>query len=262
MKHAKKVWHTSIISHEDPVLELNKHLKMYRATPHPTTGKSPAELLFTRKYRIKLPDIRTNPAVERSDIQQDRKVKAKQKMYKDAKATVRPHNIKEGDTILLQRKSTKSDSPYDPQPFIAEEVHGTQIIGRRGEETKVRDSQKWKRVELRAAQQFSRKREKEDDPDIGLPATYKGTLDEHRGDQGQAGEHHQAQLQGQEGPQGQVQRGGSRERWSFSPPAIWPPASWTERPRRPLTRSITTRRQENRERVQHRAEDRTRQGWI
>ena len=49
MKHAKKVWHTSIISHKDPTLELNKHLKMYRATPHPTTGKSPAELLFARK---------------------------------------------------------------------------------------------------------------------------------------------------------------------------------------------------------------------
>ena len=38
MKHAKKVWHTSIISHKEPTLELNKHLKMYRATPHPTTG--------------------------------------------------------------------------------------------------------------------------------------------------------------------------------------------------------------------------------
>ena len=129
-------------------------------------------------------------------------------------------------------------------------------MGRRGEETKVRDSQKWKRVELRAAQQFSRKREKDDDLDIRLPVTYKGTRDEYRGDQGQAGEHQPAQLQGQERPQGQVQRGGSRERWSFSPPATWPPASWTERPRRPLTRSITTRRQENRERVQHRAEDR------
>ena len=258
MKHTKKVWHTSIISHKDPTMELNKHLKMYRATPHPTTGKSPAELLFARKYRTKLPDIRTNPAVERPDIQQarqqDRKVKAKQKMYKDAKATVRPHNIKEGDTILLQRKSTKSKSPYDPQPFTAEKVHGTQVIGRRGEETKVRDSQKWKRVELRTAQQFSRKRETEGDPDIGLPATYKGTQEEHRGDQGQAGDHHQAPQQGQEGPQAQAQGGGSRERWSFSPPT-----TWTERPRRPLTRSVTTRRQETRERVQHRAEDRDRQ---
>ena len=49
-------------------------------------------------------------------------MKAKEKMYKDAKANVKPHNIKEGDTILLQRKSTKSKSPYNPQPFTAEEV--------------------------------------------------------------------------------------------------------------------------------------------
>ena len=214
-------------------------------------------MLFARKYRTKLPDIRTNPAVERLNIQQarqqDRKVKATQKMYKDAKATVRPHNIKEGDTILLQRKSTKSKSLYDPQPFTAEKVHGTQVIGRRGEEIKVRDRQKWKRVQLRAAQQFSRKRETEGDPDIGLPATYEGTQEGHRGDQGQAGDHQQPQ-QGQEGPQAQEQGGGSRERWSFSPPL-----TWTERPRRPLTRSVTTRRQETRERAQTRAEDRSRQ---
>ena len=67
MKHAKKVWHTSIISNKDPTLQLHKHLKMYRAAPHPTTGKSPAELLFARKFRTKLPDIRTNPV--RQDIQ-------------------------------------------------------------------------------------------------------------------------------------------------------------------------------------------------
>ena len=78
---------------------------------------------------------------------------------------------RKGDTILLQRKSIKSKSPYDPQPFTAEKVHGTQVNRRRGEEIKVRDSQKWKRVELRAAQQFSRNREKEGNPDIGLPAT-------------------------------------------------------------------------------------------
>ena len=110
-------------------------------------------------------------------------------------------------------------------------------------------SQNWKRVE------FSRKRETEGDPTLDChPATYKGTQEEHRGDQGQAGDHHQAPQQGQEGPQAQAQGGGSRERWSFSPPT-----TWTERPRRPLTRSVTTRRQETRERVQHRAEDRDRQ---
>ena len=75
-------------------------------------------------------------------------------MYKDKKSYVRPHNIKEGDTILLERKVTKANSPYDPWPYTAEAVHGTQIVGRRGEERKVLDSQRWKRVEIRPAQQF------------------------------------------------------------------------------------------------------------
>ena len=57
--------------------------------------------------------------------EEDTQVKSKQKMHKDAKATVKPHNIKEGDTFLLLRKSTKSKSPA---------AHGTRIKGRRGEE--------------------------------------------------------------------------------------------------------------------------------
>ena len=118
----------------------------------------------------------------------------------------------------------------------------------------MRDSQKWKKVELRAAQRFSRKKEEYEDPDIGLPAAYERTQAEHSGDQGQGGGHQQAVQQGQEGPQGQARRGVGRERRSYSPPA-----SGTERPRRPLTRSITIRRQVTRERVQHRAEGRARQ---
>ena len=58
-----------------------------------------------------------------------------------------------GDTILLERKTTKANSPYDPQPYTAEAVHGTQIVGRRGEERKVRYSQKWKWMEIRPVQQ-------------------------------------------------------------------------------------------------------------
>ena len=149
---------------------------MYRAAPHPTTGRSPAELLFARKFRTKLPDIRKD--TEREDIrqarEQDRKEKARQKMYKDSKSYVRPHNIKEGDTILLERKATKANSPYDPRPYTAEAVHGTQIVGRRGEERKVRDSQRWKRVEIRPAQEFSRTSQESggEDPDIGLPVTH------------------------------------------------------------------------------------------
>ena len=37
--------------------ELNIYLAAYRALPHPTTGVSPAELLFGRKIRTKLPEL-------------------------------------------------------------------------------------------------------------------------------------------------------------------------------------------------------------
>lgn len=39
MKHIQKIWHTCSVSKKDPIAEINKHLQMFRATPHPTTGK-------------------------------------------------------------------------------------------------------------------------------------------------------------------------------------------------------------------------------
>ena len=40
--------------------KLNAYLLMYRSTPHSTTGVSPAELLFNRKIRTKLPELDSN----------------------------------------------------------------------------------------------------------------------------------------------------------------------------------------------------------
>ena len=42
MKHCQKVWHTSYVGGKNSAAELNKHFRMYRATPHPTTVKSPS----------------------------------------------------------------------------------------------------------------------------------------------------------------------------------------------------------------------------
>ena len=38
--------------------EVRKYLVAYRSTPYTTTGVSPAELLFGRKMRTKLPELR------------------------------------------------------------------------------------------------------------------------------------------------------------------------------------------------------------
>ena len=91
-------------------------------------------------------------AVGREDIQQarekDKLRKDKMKEYRDAGRNVRPHNIQQGDLILLKRKTTKHSSMYDPDPYLAVKVEGTQITGiREGHRDKTRDAQRWKRYE-------------------------------------------------------------------------------------------------------------------
>ena len=148
MKHLKKIWHVSYVEGKDPIIELNKHLRQVRVTPHPTTGMSPAELLFNRSYRDKLPDMRPNLVTNRSDIvearEKDKREKERMKKYKDANRNVKAHNIKVGDKVLLERKSTKRKSSYDPDPYEVVEVSGTQIKAKRGRSAKLRDAQKWK----------------------------------------------------------------------------------------------------------------------
>ena len=67
MKHCKNVWHTAIIGNKDPKMQLQRHLKMYRVTPHLTTGRIPAELLFARKLRTKLPNVRKDTEREEQE---------------------------------------------------------------------------------------------------------------------------------------------------------------------------------------------------
>ena len=174
MKHLKKVWHTSYAQHRDPILDLNRHLRSVRATPHPTTGAIPAELLFGRKFRTVLPDLRPDPAATRPDTLQARKnddtEQLKMKLSKDKPAYVKPHAIQVGDQVLLKQTSTKRDPPYDPEPYTVVDVHGTQITGDRSGRTKTRDSQRWKKVDSSRPPVLPRSASVEhSEADIGVP---------------------------------------------------------------------------------------------
>ena len=85
MKKIQKIWHTAHVERKNPKAELNKMLQQYRATPHPTTGQAPAELLFGRKFRTRLPQ--SSGTSERKDIlaarERENKIKQKQKAAKD-----------------------------------------------------------------------------------------------------------------------------------------------------------------------------------
>ena len=171
MKHLKKVFHTATVAGEDLILALHNHLLSFRATPHPTTGKSPAELLYGRKFYTTLPDLRTDPASGRKDIvealAEDEAQKCKMKAYKDRSRNVKPHNISKGDKVLLKRKTTKSKSPYDPNPYLVTNVWGTQIEGERDGKIKTRDAQRWKKLLVDNRPRRQLRQNKVYDADVG-----------------------------------------------------------------------------------------------
>ena len=98
MRHLKKIIHTVGVEREDPYLRLNNYLMQFRATPHCTMKKCLAELLFSRKFNSKLPDMRTNPAKARRDImeakKEDKLAKDRMKNYKDTSRPVRDQTLR------------------------------------------------------------------------------------------------------------------------------------------------------------------------
>jgi hypothetical protein len=267
MKHLGKIWHTSIIDKKDPYMEINKHLRVTRATPHISTGKSPAELLFGRKYITRLPDIRVDQALGRQDIQEalevDRKAKERQKKYKDQKRYVGDHNIRMGDKVLLERKVTKSNSPYDPIPYTVTQTHGTQITATREGAVRTRDAQKFKKVVLVQKRDYDairRERNKVTREEDYLEIGGSGQREQDRSqvlppvtgaEAGNPGQRDEGGAAGAEVQQGAQEAGGQarqpvREEWSFQPPQAWsPPAR-----RQPTTRSMSARRERDRRRYQ------------
>ena len=182
MKYLKKIFHMAEVVYQDPFFKINDYLLLHRATPHPTTKKSPAELLFNRKFVTTLPDIRHNPAASREDIIEARDNDRQKKMRdtKDKKATVKEHAIMVGDKVLLRRKTTKHTSGYDPEAYTVTGVYGTQVEAERDGVKKVRDSQKWKRVTILQPRSYGReatqvqKSTYQNDPDIGAGTAREG----------------------------------------------------------------------------------------
>ena len=77
--------------------ELRKYLTAYRSFPHNTTGRSPAELLFNRKVKGKIPAFRIDHAYDHEVHDRDAEQKAKSKAYADIHCRASPSSIDLGD---------------------------------------------------------------------------------------------------------------------------------------------------------------------
>ena len=109
--------------------ELRKYVAKYRGIDHNTTGRSPAELLFNRKVRGKLPDIssghRENLEVQDRDAEQ----KGKSKIYTDERRNAKYSDVQVGDEVLVrQNKTNKLDTNFNATPHTVVSKAGNSLV--------------------------------------------------------------------------------------------------------------------------------------
>jgi hypothetical protein len=108
--------------------EMYKFLRNYRATPHVTTGRPPAELLFGSNIKVLLPELFIR--VEDKELRtRDAEQKQQQKQYADARNCVRSNiPLHVGDTVLMKQTKTDKLCPaYNPAPMSVVQVKGSMI---------------------------------------------------------------------------------------------------------------------------------------
>lgn len=112
-------------------LELRKYLLTYHSTNHSVTGKSPAELMFGRKIRNKLPGVPFEEIMDEEVMERDAMHMEKQKVYTDAKRSATKSQITIGDRVVVKRmkKAHKLQSDYSPEEFkVIRKVGGDTTI--------------------------------------------------------------------------------------------------------------------------------------
>lgn len=136
-----KFLHTKIIEGQDPKKELQNYLLLYRATPHSSTGKSPAEMLNGRKIKTKLPQVFSSAeSQEKQKIRQyHNEKKLQQKTYFDRRRNAKNTPVNHGDKVLIRQKKTTINSPFDPKPYKVIKVVGNRVTAERGESKRTRD---------------------------------------------------------------------------------------------------------------------------
>ncbi len=93
--------------------ELREYVTVYRGIVHNTTGKSPAELLFKRKLRGKLPEL-TSVDTDLEVYDYDAEKKGKYKLYADEHRKAEYSSVAVGDRVLIRQFTT----PFNATPHI------------------------------------------------------------------------------------------------------------------------------------------------
>lgn len=108
---------------------LDQYILQYHSTPHPTTGRSPFELMFGRRTRSKLPQIPREIHVDEEVRDHDCQQKEKGRLYADRKRRARESDISVGDQVLVKRfrKDNKLSTDFSPEEHIVSRRSGADV---------------------------------------------------------------------------------------------------------------------------------------
>ena len=100
--------------------ELRPYVAKYRGLPHSTTGKSPAELNYNRKFRGQLPDFTLEYRDDLDVRDKDAELKGLSKMHAGERRGARYTDVDMGDEVLVrQDKVHKLLTTFNPTPCVA-----------------------------------------------------------------------------------------------------------------------------------------------
>jgi hypothetical protein len=123
MKSMGKTMKIAHYHHQDKQQAVNKLLENYRATPHPSTGLAPGDMMFRHGYRADYPQ---QPAVTENQVQEsinddiqrrrERSEQMNQSKYRTSK------QLQPGDVVITRNKkrTSKYQPMFDPTPRIVE----------------------------------------------------------------------------------------------------------------------------------------------
>ncbi|CAB4043877.1 Retrovirus-related Pol poly from transposon 297, partial [Paramuricea clavata] len=146
--------------------QLYRFLRNYRATPHASTDKTPAELFFGRKMRIKLPEV--FPTVVDCDLRcKDATAKRKIKEYADDRNNAKPATFQIGDDVLVrQRKRNKFSSYNNPIPYHIVAQKCSMITAENAKHKITRNSSHFKKITRRSTRGSTTNDDDGEDEDI------------------------------------------------------------------------------------------------
>ena len=117
VRNLNKICKTAKLEGKDWKKESGTFRSAYRNTPHPSTGKTPNELVKRYYVLTKLPRLKLDRLPDDSVRKKDSKMKLKGKLNAEARRRIRKHTFAIGQTVLMkQRRLDKLTPLFDPNP--------------------------------------------------------------------------------------------------------------------------------------------------